>query len=237
MKKVILAGSADQTIDLFAQDSTATDGSGLTGLAYDTASLTCYYRKGATGSAVALSLATQTVGGAHSDGGFVEIDATNMPGVYRLDLSDTIVDTEGSVTLYLHGAADMAPVTIELQVGSATRGLAGTALPSVAADGAGGLPTTTKVTDARLGALTDWIDGGRLDLLIDALATATELAKVPKSDSNVTWNATALASINAEVDTALNTAIPGGPTADSINERIATMDATVAKIETMIEEV
>jgi hypothetical protein len=37
-------------------------------------------------------------------------------------------------------------------------------------------------------------------------ATATELAKVPKSDSNVTWNATALASINAEVDTAIGDA-------------------------------
>ncbi|HEG43245.1 MAG TPA: hypothetical protein ENH94_04260 [Phycisphaerales bacterium] len=34
-------------------------------------------------------------------------------------------------------------------------------------------------------------------------ATDAELAKVPKSDSNVTWNVTALASINAEVDTAL----------------------------------
>jgi hypothetical protein len=34
-------------------------------------------------------------------------------------------------------------------------------------------------------------------------ATATELAKVPKSDGTSTWNATALASINAEADTAL----------------------------------
>jgi hypothetical protein len=30
--------------------------------------------------------------------------------------------------------------------------------------------------------------------------------------------------INAEVDTALNTAIPGTPTANSVNERVATMD-------------
>jgi hypothetical protein len=58
-----------------------------------------------------------------------------------------------------------------------------------------------------------------------ALGTAAELAKVPKSDSTVTWNATALASINAEVDTALNTAIPGSPTADSINERVVAIDA------------
>jgi hypothetical protein len=56
------------------------------------------------------------------------------------------------------------------------------------------------------------------------LATAAELAKVPKSDGTATWNATALASINAEVDTALNTAIPGSPTANSINERIAAID-------------
>lgn len=33
-----------------------------------------------------------------------------------------------------------------------------------------------------------------------------------------------LANINTEVDTALNTAIPGSPTSDSINERVAAMD-------------
>lgn len=52
----------------------------------------------------------------------------------------------------------------------------------------------------------------------DNASTAAEMAKVPKSDGSVTWNATALASINAEVDTALNTAIPGSPTAASIND-------------------
>ena len=116
MKKLILAGATDQTIDVFIQDSTSTTGGGKTGLAYNTASLVCYYRKGATGSATALTLATQTVGGAHSDGGFVEIDATNMPGMYRLDLSDTIVATAGTVSLMLKGATGMAPLPIELQV-------------------------------------------------------------------------------------------------------------------------
>lgn len=82
----------------------------------------------------------------------------------------------------------------------------------------------------------DWANGGRLDLLIDA--HTTEIAKIPKSDSNVTWNATALASINAEVDTALNTAIPGSPTADSINERIATMDTTaIPAIKTVVDTI
>lgn len=44
--------------------------------------------------------------------------------------------------------------------------------------------------------------GGTGDQLT-ALGTAAELAKVPKSDGTVSWNATALAAINAEADTAL----------------------------------
>ena len=45
---------------------------------------------------------------------------------------------------------------------------------------------------------TDWGDEGRLDLLIDSLIA--ELAKVPKSDSTVSWNATALAAIGDAVE-------------------------------------
>jgi hypothetical protein len=68
---------------------------------------------------------------------------------------------------------------------SATRGLTGTAVPDAAANAAGGLPVsaggslaldtklanTNEVTAARMGALTDWIDGGRLDVLLDAIPT------------------------------------------------------------------
>ncbi len=57
-----------------------------------------------------------------------------------------------------------------------------------------------------------------------SLATSTELGKVPKSDASVSWNVTALGAINAEVDTALNTAIPGAPTADSVNQRVKAID-------------
>ena len=70
---------------------------------------------------------------------------------------------------------------------SVTRGLAGTALPAAAADSAGGLPisdaggldldaklaNTNEVTAARMGALTDLIDGGRLDLILDAIVADT----------------------------------------------------------------
>jgi hypothetical protein len=56
------------------------------------------------------------------------------------------------------------------------------------------------------------------NLVVEAADVTAEIAKIPKSDSNVTWNATALASVNAEVDTALNTIVPASPVAGSLND-------------------
>lgn len=144
-KRTIVQGSTNVTIDIFIQDSSSTTGAGLTGLVFNSGSLTCYFREGATATPAQLTLATQTVGGAHTDGGFVELDGTNMPGLYRLDLSDTIVSgTNPYVTIHLKGATNMAPVTSELELtnidpfDAVRAGL--TALPNAAADAAGGLP-------------------------------------------------------------------------------------------------
>lgn len=107
----IKKGATDVTVDvmLIQNAGASSPGNPLTGLVYNSASLTCYYREGATGTSTQLALATQTVGGAHSDGGFVEIDATNMPGMYRLDLSDTIVSgSNNKATVVLNGATDLA---------------------------------------------------------------------------------------------------------------------------------
>jgi hypothetical protein len=144
-KREILAGATDQTVDIFIQDSSSSTGAGLTGLVFNSAGLTCYFRKGATGTPTQLTLATQTVGGAHSDGGFVAVDGTNCPGQYRLDLSDTIIATAGMVTLYLKGATNMAPCVLEIEVVAVNKfdsvrgGL--TALPNANAEAAGGLYT------------------------------------------------------------------------------------------------
>jgi hypothetical protein len=135
----VTAGETDQTIDVFLQDSSSSTGGGLTGLTHASSGLTCYYRRGATGTVTQLTLASQTVGGAHTDGGFVELDSTNAPGTYRLDLSDAMVSTEGTLTIYLHGATNLLQTPIRVHVASATRGYAGTALPDAVADNAGGL--------------------------------------------------------------------------------------------------
>ncbi len=144
-KREFLAGATSQTCDIFIQDSSSTTGAGLSGLVFNTANLKAYYRKGATGSATAITLATQTVGGAWSSGGFVEIDATNMKGMYRFDIPDTVLASTPWADLYFYGATNMAPVPVELAIVSfnpydgVRLGL--TALPNAAAEAAGGLYT------------------------------------------------------------------------------------------------
>jgi hypothetical protein len=84
------AGSTSNTFYVLIRSKVSTPvGMGLTGLAYNTAGLDfSYVRDGAARSAVAL--VTQTVTGAWASGGFVEVDATNCPGLYRIDLPDAL---------------------------------------------------------------------------------------------------------------------------------------------------
>lgn len=145
-KREIKAGATSQTIDVFIQDSSVSTGAGLTGLVYNTSNLTAYYRKGATGTPTAITLATQTVGGAWSSGGFVAVDGTNCPGQYRLDLPNAVVDTAGMVTIYLRGATNMAPCVMELEIVAVDKfdtvryGL--TAIPNVAQGSTGSIPVS-----------------------------------------------------------------------------------------------
>jgi len=107
----------DVTVYLFVQDSSKTTGEGLTGLAYNTANLVASYVR-PLGSRTAITLATlAAVTSAHTDGGFIEIDATNMPGVYRLDLPDAVCATGvPSAVVMLKGASNMTPVLLEIQL-------------------------------------------------------------------------------------------------------------------------
>lgn len=63
---------------------------------------------------------------------------------------------------------------------------------------------------------------GYLDNLSAAVATAAELAKVPKSDSTVSWNATALAAIQSECNDAI--------VANNLDHLALTGDATLTNI-------
>lgn len=109
------SGATSVTFDVnIVQKASATSpGDPLTGLAYNTGSLTCYYCGGVTG-ATSISLVTQTSTGAYSSGGFVERSSTNQPGVYRFDLPDSLVPTSGELNVTFNGAASMATHTVKI---------------------------------------------------------------------------------------------------------------------------
>ncbi len=117
MKLKIKQGTTSKLARVFVQDSSATDGSGLTGLAYNTASLTAYYIREGDSASTAITLTTGTTG-TWSSGAWSEVDSTYMPGVYEIGLPDAVVDatSEGSVVLMLRGASNMAPVLIEIEL-------------------------------------------------------------------------------------------------------------------------
>ena len=88
-------------------------GAPLTGLTYQSSGLTAYYvRPG--GSPTAITLANQTASGAYASGGFVAVDNTNMPGLYRIDIPNAAFNSGVSkVNVYLRGAGNMNPIRIE----------------------------------------------------------------------------------------------------------------------------
>jgi hypothetical protein len=115
----LTAGATSKSVDvMLVQKAAATSpGDPLTGLAYNTASLKAYYRKNGTGTPTAITLATlANAQAAWSSGGFVEVDATNMPGLYRLDIPDTVQAAIGEANIVISGAANLAPHVLKIIV-------------------------------------------------------------------------------------------------------------------------
>ena len=110
----VTAGKTSFSHDVaLVQKAAATSpGDPITGLAFNTSSLTAYYRIPATGTLTAITLATQTVGGAYSSGGFVEVSSTNAPGMYRFDVPNAVLATAGVSSVTFNGAANQATHTV-----------------------------------------------------------------------------------------------------------------------------
>lgn len=145
MKLNVIKGQASKLAQIFIQDSSSSVGAGLTGLVFNTASLSAYYYREGAASATAITLATMTLG-TWASGGFVVVDGTNLPGLYQLGIPDAaLASGANSVVIMLKGASNMAPVVLEIQLvsfdpnDSVRMGL--TALPNAAAGANGGLPT------------------------------------------------------------------------------------------------
>jgi uncharacterized membrane protein len=109
----IAPGSTSQSIELYL---------GTTGLTASTSGLAARYNRTRTAS-VAITLVARTIAQAWTAGGFAEVDATNMPGVYRLDVPDAAFAAGASdVTIVVRGASGTngAVLTVTLSSGGLT---------------------------------------------------------------------------------------------------------------------
>jgi hypothetical protein len=110
---IIAPGSTSQSIELYL---------GATGLTASTSGLTARYNRTRTAS-VSIPLVARTIAQAWTSGGFAEVDATNMPGVYRLDVPDAALAAGASdVTIVVRGASGTngAVLTVTLSSGGLT---------------------------------------------------------------------------------------------------------------------
>ena len=109
-------GKTSVTIPIFIESSAGAVGAGLTGLAYDTSGLICYYVK-PRATPQQIVLVTNTVTGEYTENSFKEISSALMPGWYRLDIPDIVCLTGNDVvTIQLSGAANMVPCNINIRL-------------------------------------------------------------------------------------------------------------------------
>jgi hypothetical protein len=183
---MLFKNTASQKIHVYAYDSTT--GAAKTG---DAANITGYVSLDGTANAI-------------DDTNPTEVDATNMPGVYAFDLTQAETNCN-AFALYAKSAT--ANIRLEPIIGfttptnlksaidnySATRGLAGTALPNAAADAAGGLPIS---------------DAGGLDLdtqlgkLVGTLASGTHNPQSGDAYSRIGATGSGLTSLASNADMA-----------------------------------
>lgn len=116
-KQSRLAGRTSNVVEVFVQDSTSTTGGGLTGLVYNAAGLTAYYKRNSASGSTAITLATITTLGTFNSGGLKEVDATNMPGLYEFHPPDAaLASGADSVVFELKGATNMVPLLLEIEL-------------------------------------------------------------------------------------------------------------------------
>lgn len=183
--------TSNKRMVIFVQDSSASTGAGLAGLTDVSAGLTWYSWREDTGNAAgtAVSIVSATRG-SFTSGGFIEIDATNLPGFYEIGVPNTVLATGATwAVMLLRGATNMAPVAIEINLVSfdstdAVR-LGLTALPNAAAAANGGLPTVDAANSVAIQSSIkkNVVRAGFTFPLLDAAGVAVTAASVTATRS------------------------------------------------------
>ncbi len=158
---------------------------------FNSGGLTCYYHINTAAATVAVTLVTMTMG-TFTSSGFVEMDPTNMPGMYQLCVPNAAYVSGQSVTIFLQGAANMAQTPIEIEITrtnnqDVVRGGI-TALPAAVPGAAGGVfiagsnaATTVNIT----GTLSGSVGSVAGNITGNLLGTLTTTERNAIADANL----------------------------------------------------
>lgn len=218
---IVTGGSTDITTYFSMRlSATGADATALTIADFDLQ----YVRTRAVPVAKVDATALAATNTAHTDNFGIEVDATDTPGLYRFDWPDAAfaAGVKEAILSVKHTSCFTEHLRVEIDPLGAPAGASVSADIAAVKAQTAAIETDTQDIQARLPAA---LVSGRIDASVGAmaanvmtaaaaaadlttelqtgLATAAELAKVPKSDSTVSWNATAAAQIQSEANDAL----------------------------------
>lgn len=109
-------GSTGRSEYIYIIDSLSSTGLGKTNIVYNTSGLNGHYVRNA-GSATTINFVSQTATGTWTSGGWAEVDALRMPGLYRVDLPNEIFQSgSDKAIVFIRGVANTIPVNLEYQI-------------------------------------------------------------------------------------------------------------------------
>lgn len=200
-KVALVVGTTSYIARVFIQDSSSSTGAGLTGLTSATSNLVCYAARDDDGNAnaVQISLSGGTRG-TYSSGGFIQKDATNMPGIYELGIpTATLATGSKTATVMLKGATNMAPCVLEFELTAINNQSTGFGLVNASANAAqiNGVSTSPVTTIKAVQGLA--VDG--------VITTATNLTNAPTAGDFTATMKTSLSAATPALSAAGNNAV------------------------------
>jgi hypothetical protein len=198
MKLALPAGTTSKRLKIFVQDTSRTDGGGLTGLVYNTSGVAWWYHKDGDTTATQVTIVTATVG-TWTSGGLKEIDATNLPGWYEIGVPNAAL-AAGTVHMQLRGAANMFCSPIEIQTDNIPANMQQVGGQTASAAGGVTFPDSLASTTNIIGA-----SGVGLTAAYDPAKTA---AQATTALSNADWTTVRAAKLDNLNATILSRAAP-----------------------------
>lgn len=213
------AGATDKQVILTAY--TAATGEPYTAGAHNTSGLTLRYRRAGANAEVSISPVTQTVSGAHTDGGFVHIAG----GRYRLDIPDAAIATGADyVVIWAYGITGVVFTTASIDI------LGGDPRATTVAVDAASVRDAVGLGSANLDTQLSGIQGDTNDIQT-RLPAALVGGRIDASVGAMAANTVTASAVAADAVTEIQSGLATAAALTTVDNEIATLQATADRIE------